>query len=144
MSNLERVRAHVSMNISEIYPNVVESEGLFIISIAPAFAARLIETGAVTEGLPSLYLTVISEVKNGIPNTPFLYEVIAALNLTTGPNKLIVVKDGDVANVSLTSTVPADDLQKREFVTLFAMHAANGETIPAKLFEALATNRLPG
>ncbi len=143
MTTYQKVHAHVSMHLQNIYPGMTEANGYFMLSSEPLLFAQLAPTGLDSDELSNFFLTCLTGLAEGLPRSGFLFEVVSELNKLAGPSKLITVPKGDLVDVMLSSTVPADDLQERELKMMFAVTSTLARTIPPKLFQSLATNKLP-
>ncbi len=122
---------------------MTEANGYFMLSTEPLVFAQLTPTDFGNEELSGFYLTCLTMLSQGLQKSGFLFEVVSELNKSAGPSKVITVPKGDLVDVMLSSSVPADDLQKRELIMLFAVNSTLARTIPPTLFQALATNKLP-
>lgn len=143
MTTYELVHAHVSMHLQNFYPAMTEANGYFMLSSEPLLFAQLSPTDFGNEELSSFYLTCLTVLSQGLQKSGFLFEVVSELNKAAGPAKVLTVSNGNQVDVMLSSTVPADDLQKRELTMLFAVNTTLARTMPPKLYQALATNTLP-
>jgi len=144
VTTYEQVHAHVGMYLSALYPETQIVSDLFILSQDPPTIAQVSRTVFDLEELPRFELTVGRDFITGVRYDEFLLSLVSRLNFKTGAAKLLIHQsDEGVNSLRLAVTVPADDLQQREIVHVFAVLELFSKMLPSEIFEAIATQKLP-